>query len=51
MICDCIKMQVELVPGGRGWLVFALRAPCEDFGMLVACCEFLLPLFEDGWCC
>lgn len=44
VICDCIKMQVELVPGGRGWVVLALRAPCEDFGMLVACCEFLLPL-------
>lgn len=37
-------MQVELVPGGRGWLVFVLCDPCEDFGMLITCCEFLLPL-------
>ena len=44
MIGDYIKMQVELVPGGRGWLVFVLRPPCEDFGMLTTCCEFLLPL-------
>lgn len=31
MISDYIKMQVELVPWGRGWLVFVLCVPSEDW--------------------
>lgn len=41
---DYIKMEVELVSGGRGWLLFALCVPREDFAMLITCWEFSLPL-------
>jgi len=44
VIRDYIKRHVELVPRGRGWLVFVLCATCEACGMLIPCCEFLLPL-------
>lgn len=44
VMSDYIKMQVGLVPRGRGWLFFVPCAPCEDFTMLITCREFLLPL-------